>query len=142
MSAEQRLTISRGGSTTTLQAFVDVTPETISVVGVTALGQRVMTLSYDAQGLHGEGTPDGKGAAEQVLRDLQLVSWPLAALQQAVDGSHWRIEEPRAGVRQVWRGETLATEIHHAGKSPWDGRSWLVNLDARYTLDIDSKVLH
>jgi hypothetical protein len=138
VQAEQRLTLSREGGSNTLQAFVNVTPEKISVIGATALGQRVMTLGYDAAGLRAEGP----GASEQVLRDVQLVGWPLAALQAAVAGSHWRIEEPRAGLRQVWRDETLATEIHYAGKSAWEGRCWLVNLDARYTLDIDSKVLH
>lgn len=141
-SAEQVLTLSREGGSTTLQAFVTVAPEKITVVGATALGQRVMTLAYDAAGLHAEGAGAAEPRNEQILRDLQLVSWPLAALQGAVAGSHWRIEEPRAGLRQLWRDETLATEIHYAGKSPWEGRSWLVNLDARYSLDIDSKVLH
>ncbi len=69
------------------------------------------------------------------------MTWPLAPLQNAVAGTSWRIEEPRAGTRQLWRGETLAAEIHYAGNSAWEGKSWLVNLDARYTLALDSKVL-
>jgi hypothetical protein len=138
VSAEQRLSLSRAGTVTTLQAFVDISSEKISVIGATALGARAMTLSYDAAGLHAEGP----GASEQVLRDLQLVSWPLRTLQAAMLGSTWRIEEPRPGTRQLWRDDTLATEIHYAGASPWEGRAWLVNLDARYTLAIESRVLH
>ncbi|MCT6647317.1 DUF3261 domain-containing protein, partial [Enterococcus faecalis] len=75
-------------------------------------------------------------------RDLELMTWPLAALQKAVAGSGRRIEEPRAGQRQLWRGDTLAAEVHYAGASAWEGRSWLVNLDARYSLALDSKLLH
>ena len=68
------------------------------------------------------------------------MTWPLAPLEKALAGSPWRVTEPRAGTRQLWRGETLAVEIHYAGASAWEGRSWLVNLDARYTLALDSKV--
>lgn len=136
--AEQRLTLSLPGGPSTLQAFVEVTPVHITLVGATALGHRVLSLTYDALGLREDGSSNA-AAAEQALRDLQLVAWPLAALQQAVAGTAWRIEEPRPNTRQVWRGAQLATEIHYAGSSPWDGRSWLVNLEQRYTLDIESR---
>lgn len=139
--AEQRLTISRPGGSSTLQAFVDVDASKISVVGATALGARVLTLTYDASGLQAQRVSPGP-VPEDVLRDLQLVGWPLAALQQAVAGTDWRIEEPRAGTRQVWRGEMPVAEIHYAGRSPWDGHAWLVNLEQRYTLDIESRTLH
>lgn len=139
--AEQVLTITRPGGASTLQAYVEIAPEKISVVGATALGQRVLTVSYDDAGLH--AGPSAKGPdPESVLRDLQLVTWPLPALQQAVAGTHWRIEEPREGTRQLWRDDVPVAEIHYAGRSPWDGRSWLVNLEQRYTLDIESKALH
>jgi len=100
----------------------------------------VLSLTYDDQGLREDGSSDA-AAAEQALRDLQLVAWPLAALQRAVAGSAWRIEEPRPGTRQVWRDDQPWAEIHYAGASAWDGRAWLVNLEQRYTLDIDSRRL-
>lgn len=139
--AEQILTLSRAGSSTTLQAFVDLTPAKISVVGATALGQRALALGYDGATLKDEGPGGDAARNEQVLRDLELMTWPLAALEQALAGTPWRVTEPRAGTRQLWRGETLAVEIHYSGASPWEGRSWLVNLDARYTLALDSKVV-
>ena len=100
----------------------------------------MLSLTYDDQGLREDGSSDA-AAAEQALRDLQLVAWPLAALQRAVAGSAWRIEEPRPGTRQVWRDDQPWAEIHYAGASAWDGRAWLVNLEQRYTLDIDSRRL-
>lgn len=139
--AEQVLTITRAGGASTLQAYVEIAPAKIAVVGATALGQRVLTVSYDDAGLHAQQA--GKGAdPEQVLRDLQLVTWPLAALQAAVAGTAWRIEEPRPGTRQVWRGDVPYAEIHYAAGAPWNGRAWLVNLEQRYTLDIESRALH
>ena len=66
----------------------------------------------------------------------------LPALQRAMAGSEWRVDEPRPGTRQVWRGDKVWAEIHYAGASAWDGRSWLVNLEQRYTLDIESRTLH
>jgi hypothetical protein len=138
--AEQRLTLSLRGGPSTLQAFVDIAPERLTLVGASALGQRVLSLTYDAAGLREDGSSDA-ATAEQALRDLQLVAWPLAALQAAVAGSPWRVEEPRPGTRQVWRGDQVWAEIHYSGQSPWDGRSWLVNLEQRYTLDIESRTL-
>lgn len=139
--AEQRLTLSLRGGPNTLQAFVEIAPERITLVGASALGQRVLSLTYDAAGLREDGGSD-PAAAEQALRDLQLVTWPLPALQRAMAGSEWRVDEPRPGTRQVWRGDKVWAEIHYAGASAWDGRSWLVNLEQRYTLDIESRTLH
>jgi hypothetical protein len=139
--AEQVLTLTQRGVANTLQGYVEIQRERILLVGATALGQRVLSFTFDADGLH-PGPNEPGGAAEQALRDLQLVAWPLPALQLAVAGTVWRIEEPRAGTRQVWRGPQLAAEIHYAGSSPWDGRAWLVNLEQRYTLGIESRALH
>lgn len=138
--AEQRLTLTFPGGSSTLQGFVDVGPERITLVGASALGQRVLSLTFDDAGLREDGTSE-LADAERALRDLQLVAWPLAALQRAVAGTPWRVEEPRPGTRQVWRDERLWAEVHYAGGSPWDGRAWLVNLEQRYTLDIESKPL-
>ena len=139
--AEQRLTLTRAGGATTLQAFVDVSPARISLIGANALGARILSVVHDGNALTEDGASD-PAAAEQALRDLQLVAWPLAALQQATAGTAWRVEEPRPGTRQVWHGDEVYAEVHYAGKSAWDGRAWLVNLPLRYTLDIDSRTLH
>lgn len=141
--AEQKLTLSRGGLTQTLQAFVDVTPARISVVGLTALGARALTLDYDGQSV----SPPSKDAVEQfrneqVLRDLELMTWPLSALQQAAAGSEFRIDQPRASLRQIWRGDVLVAEVRCLQGCGFDGHSWLVNFDARYSIEIESKVIH
>lgn len=119
-----------------------MTPQKITLVGATALGQRVLSLSYDEQGLRAETLPaEGAPPAEQVLADLQLAVWPLSALQLAVAGSDWRIAEPRPGTRRVWRGGELYAEIHYANETPWEGRVWLVNFRHAYSVDIESRAL-
>jgi hypothetical protein len=138
--AEQRLTLSRDGTSTTLQAFVEVAPGRVTLVGAGALGQRVLDVDWDGATLRAGGGA-GAAAAEQALRDLQLVAWPLAALRQATAGTGYRVEEPRPSTRQLWRGDALHAEIHYAGDSPWDGRAWLVSFEPRYTLALESRRL-
>ena len=177
VQAEQILTMTRNGSTNTLQVYVEITPAKILLVGTSALGQRVLSLVYDEHGLRTESgalgaaagviekdsRPSalalGAAAAEQMLIDFRLVAWPLTALQAAVVGTRWRIEEPRSGTRQVWRDGKAYAEIHYADRanahqssswlpaghrssSAWAGRVWLVNLEHGYTLDIESKILN
>lgn len=138
--ATQILTLSRAGGARTLQCVVEIGPGKLTLVCATALGQRVLSLVYDAQGLRADVIEGGAAPPPaQVLTDLQLAAWPLPALQAAVAGSTWRIEAPRPGIRQVWHDGRLHAEIHYAGPSPWEGRSWLVNLEHRYTLDIESR---
>lgn len=140
MGATQILTLSRAGGASTLQCVVEIGPEKMTLVCATALGQRVLSLVHDAQGLRAEPGVAGGPDPAQVLTDLQLVAWPLPALQAAVAGTDWRVEAPRPGVRQLWRGGRIHAEIHYAGRSPWEGRSWLVNLEHGYTLDIESSL--
>jgi hypothetical protein len=139
--AEQILTLSAGERSTTLQMYVDVTPQKIAVVGATALGQRALSFTLDAGGLH-VAAAEGGVNPPQVLTDLQLATWPLAALQHAVEGSDWRIVDAKPGLRRVLRGAEPFAEVHYSGAAPpWNGRIWLVNFPNRYTLDIDSHPL-
>jgi len=137
--AEQILHVRHGESGHTLQCYLEVTPEKLTLVGATAMGQRVLTVHQDAHGVRAESALPGQGIApEQVLADLQLALWPLPALQAGL-GPGWRVSEPRPGTRVVLHdGETYA-EIHYGGRSPWDGRLWLVNFGGRYSVDIESR---
>lgn len=139
--AEQILHVRRGERGQTLQCYVEVTPERLLLVGATAHGQRVLTATLDAGGVRAESLlPDDAVAPEQVLADLQLALWPLAALQAGLPPD-WRVVEPHPGTRVALRdGETYA-EIHYGGRTPWDGRLWLVNFRGRYSVDIDSRPL-
>lgn len=139
--AEQILHVRRGEHGRTLQCYVEVTPSKLTLVGTSAHGQRVLTLHLDERGLHADSLlPEGALDPAQVLADLQLALWPLPALQAGL-GPAWRVHEPRPGTRVALRdGETYA-EIRYGGRTPWEGRLWLVNFEGRYSVDIDSHAL-
>ena len=65
--------------------------------------------------------------------------WPLAALQPRLQQEGWQLSEPAPGTRRLRRGAQLVAEVHYAAEDPWAGRSWLVNLDYGYSLQIDSQ---
>jgi hypothetical protein len=140
--AEQILNYTQGERSMRLQSYVEVSPEKMSVLATTALGQRVLQVSLDASGLHVEtALPDGAVSPEEVLGNLQLALWPLPALQAALAGTDWTATEPVPGTRRIARSGLAYAEIHYAGRSAWDGRWWLVNFEQRYSLDIESKTV-
>lgn len=140
VSAEQTLTVRRGKQTNTVQCHVDVSPTRVVLLGLTALGQRLFSVSWDGTELRSNSSlPDGALNPEQVLADLQLAAWPLSALQAAAHAG-WSISEPQPGTRRVLRGGELYAEVHYAGRNPWEGRLWLVNFHQRYSLGIESRL--
>ncbi|MFA5938397.1 MAG: DUF3261 domain-containing protein [Sinimarinibacterium sp.] len=141
-SAEQVLHAAYGEREATLHCIVDVSAERLRVIGLTALGQRVFTLTQDASGVRVERSPFAPGELQpqDILADIQLAYWPLATLQ-AVLPPDTRLTEPRPGLRRLFRDKRLAAEVHYAAEDPWNGRLWLVNLERGYGLDITSRTL-
>jgi hypothetical protein len=115
----------------------------LTVVGLTAMGVRAFTLKYDGQTINVENNlpVPPQLTPELLLADIQLVFWPLSALQPALAAAGWQLTEPFSGTRRLRRGDTLAAEVHYDRADPWSGRSWLVNLEHSYTLGIDSTSL-
>lgn len=139
---EQVLHAAYGARESTLQCFVDISPERLTVVGVTALGQRVFSIEFDGNTLKAERAPfaPAQVSPERILGDLQFAFWPLAAVQAAVANSDWRISEPRSGLRRLQHGDTLVAETHHSAGNGIPARLWLTNLRDGYTLDIETRV--
>ncbi len=83
----QRLTLSReaGGAKLMLDAVVEVDAMELRVAGM-LLGQRILLLGWDGKALQEQREPvvpqalDGRA----ILRDLQLVYWPAAAIRAAL----------------------------------------------------------
>lgn len=141
-AAEQVLHAAYGGREATLHCIVEIAPERLRVIGVTALGQRVFRLEQDAQGLRVERSPFAPGELQpqDILADIQLAYWPLPTLQ-SVAPAGVRLTEPRPGLRRLSRGARLVAEVHYAADDPWNGRLWLVNVERGYSLDITSHPL-
>lgn len=132
-----------GDEEVAFQCVVDVQPERVTVVGLSALGQRWFSLQLDRNGLTGETRPELPVQLEprRILADLQLALWPLAAWQQALNGSEWQVSEPAPGTRRLRHDGRLVAEVHYAGTDPWRGRLWLSNFEHGYSLAVDSQAL-
>jgi hypothetical protein len=127
----------------TLNCVVTIKDATMTIVGLSALGLRVFTIRYDGTTTSVDNSlpVPSQLTPERLLADLQLVYWPLQALAPVLSSAGWQLTEPAPGTRRLRRDDRIVAEVHYSGDDPWSGRSWLVNLEHGYTLNIDSQSL-
>ena len=127
----------------TINCVVTVKGGVMTVVGLSAMGVRIFTIKYDGQSTSVDNSlpVPPQLTPERLLGDLQLVFWPLSALATPLKASGWEVTEPAPGTRRLRRDARLVAEVHYASTDPWVSRSWLVNLEHGYTLNIESKSL-
>jgi Protein of unknown function (DUF3261) len=125
----------------TMNCVVTVKGGAMSIVGLSAMGVRLFTLTYDGQSTSVDSVMamPPQLTPERLLADLQLVFWPLETLKQPLATAGWTVSEASPGTRRLRHDDQLVAEVHYASSDPWSGRSWLVNLQYGYTLNIDSK---
>lgn len=142
-SALQLLHGAFGDRELAFQCVVDATPARLTLVGLGAQGQRWFSLRHDGTALVLEPGPLMPAVLDprRVLADLQLLLWPLGALQQAFAGTAWQVSEPVAATRRLRRDGRLIAEVHYAGADPWLGRAWLSNFEFGYSLAVESQPL-
>lgn len=140
-SALQLVRAAYGVRQATLQCAVSVTPDRLSVIGLTPVGQRLFTFAWDGHQVSAEKAPlvpDDLDAG-RLLSDLQLVLWPLDALVPLWSAAGLVVSSPLPGLRRVQRGDQLVAEVHYTEADAWHGRTWLVNFEFDYSLMIDSR---
>ena len=127
----------------TMSCIVTVKDGTMSIVGLSAMGVRLFTIKYDGQSTTVDNTLPipPQLTPERLLADLQLVFWPLETLKQPLATAGWQVSEATPGTRRLRHETKLVAEVHYASTDAWSGRSWLVNLEHGYTLNIESKSL-
>jgi hypothetical protein len=132
-----------GARELTFNCVVNVKDGVMTLVGLNSVGVRLFTVRFDGETVQSETAPAMSGPLmpERLLADLQLVYWPLASLAKPMAAAGWQLSEPSAGVRRLRRGEQLTAEAHYSSDDPWNGRSWLVNFEFGYSLQIDSQAL-
>jgi len=139
-SASQRLSISRlsgdDGRTLTLDAVVEVDAQAMRLAGF-LLGQRVLLLAWDGRQLEEarEAVVPAALRGDAVLRDLQLVYWPAAAIRGVLPPG-WRLEGDERH-RRLFRGERVTFESERDDAQPL-GSATLVNHAAGYRIVIES----
>jgi len=132
-----------GSRDLTFNCVVTVMDGAITLVGTNSLGLRLFTIRYDGKTVQSEMAPAMHEPllSEQLLADLQLVFWPSRTLMEPLRQAGWQLTEPAPGIRRLRRGEQLVAEAHYSSADPWSGRSWLVNFEFGYSLQIDSQAL-
>lgn len=141
VDAEQLLSAAYGARESTLRCIVTVDADALQVVGLTASGQRVFSLRYDGEQIDGERSTFAPEQIDpqHILADIQLAFWPLDAVAAAAEKRGWQVSEPRAGLRRVSGNGRIIAEVHYADADPWNGRLWLSNFVAGYSLDIRTR---
>lgn len=132
-----------GSRELTFNCVVTVKDGAMTLVGVNSLGLRLFTIRYDGKTVNSEAAPAVQGALipERLLADMQLVFWPFASLEKPLHEAGWQLSEPAPGIRRLRHGDRLIAEAHYVGADPWSARSWLVNFEHGYSLQIDSEAM-
>lgn len=123
-----------------LDAALEIDAERVRLAAL-ALNRRVLTLSWDGRALEVERDPQLPPQVDpaRVLRDVQLVLWPAAAIGAALPAG-WTLHE--SGLRRELRhGQTVAVAIEYAATPAWAGPIVLENRHEGYRLTIDSREL-
>ena len=142
VSLEQRLTVERAPegrpvTTRSLDTLLEIDAQSLRMAAF-ALGQRVLTLSWDGVNLISERHPllPAEVDAAYVLRDVQWMYAPLQALRTVLP-PEWSLEEIN-GERILTHGAVPVLLIHCDSASKWNGRSRLENRLEGYVLTIES----
>jgi hypothetical protein len=137
ISVQQHLTVERGGRTDELDAALEADANQLDLVGL-AFGQRVLSLHYDGKAITEWRHPmlPAQVRADDVLEDLQLTLWPVAALAAALPPG-WRIEEDGLRRTLYLQGAVVAT-ISYSAMPRWSGKVVLDNRRYKYRLTIQS----
>ena len=129
-----------GARAVTLRTAIQLDAAGLKVVGVTATGQRLFTVSWDGSAVSAQKSAFVPASLdpERVLADVELALWPLAAVRAAFGQAGLDVTEPFPGVRRLRRGDALIAEVHYTTADPWSGRLWFVNFEFDYSLTIDT----
>jgi hypothetical protein len=145
ISLQQHLKVERNGRSDELDTVLEIDQEQLKLVGL-VFGQRVMTLQYDGKQLHTwrHFMLPKEVQGEDVLRDVQLTLWPLAAIRAALPAG-WEIEETGDNdhgklQRTLRLNHTVVTQIDYPDHLLWGGTVILTNHPYHYTLTIQSVV--
>jgi len=144
LSLVQRLTVQqlpsaarRSAPEQSLEAQLEIEPGELRLAAF-ALNQRVLMLRWDGLALQTQrhALLPAEVDAERVLRDVQLVYWPLAAVAAALPAG-WTVADADSQ-RLLSFGDQVQVLIDYAGLPRWQGRAELDNRREGYRLTIES----
>ncbi len=136
IEVRQQVTARFHGRTRVMQVALKVAPTDLTLIGLSAIGQRLFTLSWNAG--HTTLTSDvdtlNRLDPSRILADLELAYWPVAALQAALDPD-LRLEQQGTS-RTLWRADELLWFASSDGPDRWRSALTIYNASQGYRLDI------
>lgn len=136
VTARQQVTLHFDGNVRSLQVALKVTPNDLSLIGLTAIGQRLFTLSWENGQTHLHSSIDSISKIDpaRILADLQLAYWPLPVLRSALPDNLRLTQYGTA--RVLWRGDELLWFASSTGTDRWGSTMTLYNAELGYRLTI------
>ena len=127
---------------TRLLAAWSVTAARLDFAGLTATGQSLFKLGYDGELFTEEYSPvlSVKLPGRDIIAQLQLAYWPLAAINTQLRGTPWRLVEAHQS-RQLYLGDEQVLDIQFlpgAHVAPVIERIEISNLLTQYRLSIQT----
>lgn len=134
--ARQLVTVHFNGHTRSMQVALKVAPSDMVLIGMTAIGQRLFTLSWQ------DGQANIKTQIESIetidpahiLADLQLAYWPLPALRRALPDD-MRLQQ-YGTARVLWYNGRLLWFASSESPDRWHSTMTLYNARLGYRLTI------
>lgn len=117
---QQSVTLQRDGRSLALLAVLDHHGSTVTLVALSPLGQRLVKVTWDRQGVAVQTDPAlGAGFdAQQALRDLVFASWPPGALTAALGAGPWHALFYADGGRDLSLGGRLRLQVRGRPSDP------------------------
>lgn len=93
--------------------------DTVTLVALGPLGQRLLTLTWGPQGVKKELAPAvaaqlaaGHFDPESALRDMVLATWPRASIEAALGAGPWSLRQDAQGRRELWCQGRRRVAVH------------------------------
>lgn len=122
---QQVLTVENQGKSHRVQAAVLINAETVSLLAMSQMGQRLLEVHYDGdtlqqvEGAIAEKAFKQKLPGRMILAQMQLAYWPLAQLQKTYQ-KPWRLVE-QSCQRQLYHKKRLKLSIDYGCVKPGVG---------------------
>jgi hypothetical protein len=122
----------------TMLCVLELDKQRIAIAGLTNDGLSLFNLTYDGKTIVADKSPllPDSVAPEFIITDLQLVYWPVAALQKSLHGSSWRLEVDTNHRRLYYQGSKTIEVNYLVHDALWAKSAELVNYRYNYRLQI------
>ncbi len=132
---EHLLTLTRGDKQLRLRCVLETGNGETRVVALNEAGLVLVQMRQNAQGLtvHRSALLPDTFPAKQVMADIQLIFWPVSAIQATLPTA-WSLGV-EGDSRTLYHNDQPVTQVHYQG-SPWQTPSALNNLRYRYQLTL------